>query len=117
MKRASILAAIAALVIPLSAASAPDPAPVAIRAARLLDVKAGRYVDRPVVVVRAGLVESVGTAAPAGARVIDLGDRTLLPGLIDTHTHVLLQCYATQASTITILKFIRAPLARAVRAD
>ena len=97
MKRASILAAIAALVIPLFAASAPDSPPVAIRAARLLDVKSGRYVERPVVVVRAGLVDSVGTAAPAGARVIDLQDRTLLPGLIDTHTHILLQGDATQA--------------------
>ena len=97
MKRASILAAIAAVVIPLSAASAPDSAPVAIRAARLLDVKSGRYVERPVVVVRAGVVESVGTETPAGARVIDLQDRTLLPGLIDTHTHILLQGDATQA--------------------
>jgi imidazolonepropionase-like amidohydrolase len=118
VKRASILAAIAALVIPLSAASAPDLAPVAIRAARLLDVKSGRYVERPVVVVRAGLVESVGTTAPAGVRVIDLQDRTLLPGLIDTHTHILLQGDATQAEyEHQILKEYPAHrVARAVRA-
>jgi imidazolonepropionase-like amidohydrolase len=118
VKRASILAAIAALVIPLSAASAPEPAPFAIRAARLLDVKSGRYVERPVILVRAGLVESVGTTVPAGARVIDLPDRTLLPGLIDTHTHILLQGDATQAEyEQQILKEYPAHrVARAVRA-
>ena len=76
------------------AAQQPSPAAkpqVAIRAARLLDVKAGRYVDHPVVVVEGDRIVSVGGQAPAGMRVIDLGDRTLVPGLIDTHTHVLLQ--------------------------
>ena len=44
-----------------------------------------------VVVVRGNKIESLGSAAPAGAQVIDLGDVTLLPGLIDAHTHALLQ--------------------------
>ena len=69
----------------------PPPTPIAIRAARLLDVKAGRYVERPVVVVVGDRIESVGQTVPAGARVVDLGDRVLLPGLIDAHTHILLQ--------------------------
>ncbi len=69
----------------------PAPTPIAIRAARLLDVKSGRYVERPVVVVVGDRIDSVGTAVPVGARVVDLGDRVLLPGLIDTHTHILLQ--------------------------
>jgi imidazolonepropionase-like amidohydrolase len=58
-----------------------------------LDVKSGRYIDRPVVVVLGDRIESVGTlsSVPAGARVVDLGDRVLLPGLIDAHTHILLQ--------------------------
>lgn len=92
--------------------------PVAVKASRLLDVKAGRYVERSVVIVRGGVVESVGTSVPAGARVIDLGDRTLLPGLIDTHTHVLLQGDATQAEyEHQILKEYPAHrVARAVRA-
>ena len=75
-------------------ATAEDPL-VAVKAARLLDVKAGAYVANPVVVVRGDQVESVGGRAPAGATVIDLGDRTLLPGLIDAHTHILLQGDAT----------------------
>jgi imidazolonepropionase-like amidohydrolase len=69
----------------------PAPTPVAIRAARLLDVRSGRYVERPVLVVSEGRIQSLGATVPAGARVIDLGDRVLLPGLIDAHTHILLQ--------------------------
>ncbi len=70
---------------------APKPERLAVRAARLLDVRAGRYVERPLVVVRAGRIESVvpGGAAPAGAEVIDLGGATLLPGLTDLHAHPL----------------------------
>lgn len=115
MKKLFLLVAVATLLL----GAAPPPAPVVVvRAARLLDVKTGRYVERPVVVVRAGVVESVGTQAPPGARVIDLGERTLLPGLIDTHTHVLLQGDATQAEyEQQILKEYPAHrVARAVRA-
>lgn len=74
-----------------------QPEKVAIRAARLLDVKGGRYLERPVVVVSGDRIESVGGEVPPGARMIDLGDRTLLPGLIDAHTHILLQGDATSA--------------------
>jgi imidazolonepropionase-like amidohydrolase len=68
---------------------------IAVKAARLLDVKTGSYVASPVVLVRGDHVESIGTRVPPGAAVIDLGDRTLLPGLIDAHTHILLQGDAT----------------------
>lgn len=60
----------------------------AIKAARLLDVRAGRIVSGGVVVVQDGRIASVGAAVPSGARVIDLGDVTLAPGLIDLHTHL-----------------------------
>jgi imidazolonepropionase-like amidohydrolase len=69
---------------------------IAVKAARLLDVRTGAYVSNAVVVVRGDRVESVGTSVPPGATVIDLGDRTLLPGLIDAHTHILLQGDATE---------------------
>jgi imidazolonepropionase-like amidohydrolase len=99
-------------------ALAAGPEAVAIRAARLLDVRNGRYIDRPVVVVRGDKIESVGTEAPPGARVVDLGDRTLLPGLADVHTHILLQGDATSAEyEEQILKEYPAHrVARAVRA-
>jgi len=114
VKRAPLFAL---LLILSSFANAAD-APIAVKAARLLDVKSGRYVERPVVVVRSGVVESVGTQVPPGARVIDLGDRTLLPGLIDAHTHILLQGDATQAEyEEQILKEYPAHrVARAIRA-
>ncbi len=91
---------------------------VALRAARLLDVAAGRYVENAVVVVRGDRIESVETQVPAGAAVLDLGDRVLLPGLTDAHTHILLQGDATQAEyEHQILKEYPAHrVARAVRA-
>ena len=91
----AVLALAAAL--PILAAEPPAKPTVAVRAARLLDVRSGRYLDRPVVVVVGDRIESVGTEAPAGATVIDLGDRVLLPGFADVHTHILLQGDATEA--------------------
>jgi imidazolonepropionase-like amidohydrolase len=68
-----------------------------LRAARLIDPKTGNVIASPVVVVRGGRIASVGsnTPVPAGAKVIELGNLTLLPGLIDAHTH-LLQNYSGQ---------------------
>jgi imidazolonepropionase-like amidohydrolase len=82
---------------PAPAAEPPARTPVAVRAARLLDVRSGRYVEHPVVVVVGDRIDSVGTSVPPGATVIDLGDRVLLPGLTDVHTHILLQGDATEA--------------------
>jgi imidazolonepropionase-like amidohydrolase len=61
---------------------------VALRAARMLDVERGTIVADPVVVVEGERIRSVGREVPEGARVVDLGDVTLLPGLIDMHTHL-----------------------------
>jgi imidazolonepropionase-like amidohydrolase len=70
------------------------PVVLAIRAARMLDVKNGRYIANPVLVIEADRIKAVGPnlSVPPGAQVIDLGNATLLPGLIDCHTH-LLQAY------------------------
>jgi imidazolonepropionase-like amidohydrolase len=60
-----------------------------VRAARMLDVVKGEIVSPAVVVVADGKIQSVGQAnVPPSARSIDLGDLTLLPGLIDAHTHL-----------------------------
>ena len=61
---------------------------VALRAARMLDVERGTIIANPVVVIDGETVQSVGRSVPEGARVLDLGDVTLLPGLIDMHTHL-----------------------------
>ncbi len=65
---------------------------VYVTAARMVDVLEGRVVERPLVAVTDGRITSItdlaASTVPAGAKLIDLGDRTLLPGLIDMHVHL-----------------------------
>jgi len=80
------------LALALALAASPAAAKtVVVRAAHMVDVLAGRSVDNVQVVVTDGRIAAVGKrgdAVPAGAEVIDLGSRTLLPGLIDMHVHL-----------------------------
>ena len=71
-------------------APAPDTTVTAVKAAHMLDVRSGATIDRAVVLIAGDRITAAGSALaiPAGARVIDLGDKTLLPGLIDVHTHL-----------------------------
>jgi imidazolonepropionase-like amidohydrolase len=73
--------------------SAPPPHRVAIRAGRLIDGKSDTPVANALIVIEGDKIVSVtaGGTPPAGLEVIDLSHSTVLPGLIDTHTHVLLQ--------------------------
>src|SRR5690242_8440870 len=70
-----------------SSASAP---PIVIKAARLLDGRGGPPVEPAMVRIEGERIAEVGSQlmVPKDARVIDLGNATLLPGLIDLHTHL-----------------------------
>src|SRR5258707_4349690 len=66
---------------------------VAIRAGHLIDGKSDKPLENAMIVIEGDKIISVaaGGSAPAGVEVIDLSKATVLPGFIDTHTHVLLQ--------------------------
>ena len=75
---------------------------IVLHAARLLDVAGGRIVTPGEVLVDAQRITAVGSQVshPAGAQVIDLGDVTLLPGLIDAHVHLFLHPGAEDLQTV-----------------
>ena len=98
--RPAIVILISALVAPFQAAKAAAPAGVtALRCGRLIDGKRAEPIENAVVIVEGERIKEAGAglAVPAGARVVDLGRGTCLPGLIDNHTHVMLQGDITAA--------------------
>ncbi|HEX8815628.1 MAG TPA: amidohydrolase family protein [Terriglobales bacterium] len=75
---------------------------IVLHAARLLDIDAGKIIRPGEVLIQGDRIVTVGTSVdhPAGAEVIDLGDRTLMPGLIDAHVHLFLHPGAEDLQTV-----------------
>ena len=79
-----------------------QPHVIVLHAARLLDVEGGKIVTPGEVLVEGERIVAAGTSVtrPAGAEVIDLGDTTLMPGLIDAHVHLFLHPGAEDLQTV-----------------
>jgi imidazolonepropionase-like amidohydrolase/heat shock protein HslJ len=89
----SLRAVAALLVAGFLCGAAPVAVPAsrkAVRAKAMFDVVAGRIVENPVVLIEGERITAVGTglAIPPGSEIFDLGEVTILPGLIDCHTHL-----------------------------
>lgn len=88
------LASLVALILLPAAFLAQSPAKevVLIKAGKLIDVRAGRVLNDQAILIEGDRIKQVGSSqsvrAPASARVVDLSNATVLPGLIDCHTHL-----------------------------
>ena len=108
--RSALVAALFLLagVVGLGAQGGPLPQdPIALINASVVNVRTGAVQRRATVVLRGGRIDSVSTgAAPAGAQVIDLNGRYLVPGLIDAHVHIasLPQLRAALESGVTTVR-------------
>jgi imidazolonepropionase-like amidohydrolase len=107
MKKPHFFPALAALLLACALVAAAQSQtgaahPVVLHAARLLDVESGRIVKPGEVLVQGERIVEVGSkvAHPVGAEIIDLGDTTLLPGLIDAHVHLFLHPGAEDLQTV-----------------
>ncbi|MGA9980823.1 MAG: amidohydrolase family protein [Candidatus Sulfotelmatobacter sp.] len=84
-----------ALVVAQAKPDVQQPASILVKAGRLLDVRKGAYIENAAIWIEGERVKEVGRVAeveshaPKGAKVIDLGGATVLPGLIDCHTHIM----------------------------
>lgn len=76
--------------------------PTVLHAARLLEVETGRVLAPGEILINGDRIQEVGSTVfhPPGADVINLGDRTLLPGLIDAHVHLFLHPGAEDLQTV-----------------
>jgi imidazolonepropionase-like amidohydrolase len=81
--------------------------PIALQSARMFDARRGVNVQPGLVVIDGDRIVQVGGTTPAGAQVIDLGDSTLLPGLMDAHTHLTFEAGKSwyRDTMDTILRF------------
>ena len=97
MKRLGLLSFLCSVLISVCGAQTPKVSPpveIAVHAGKVLDVRTGNYLTDQIIWIEGDRIKAIGKAAeisnqlPAGAKVIDLSNATVLPGLIDCHTHL-----------------------------
>ena len=97
-----LLCATSALLTLIAPAQQTAPTPIVLHAARLLQVDTGTLLQPGEILVDGNRIRAVGSSVehPQGAKIIDLGDTTLLPGLIDAHVHLFLHPGAEDLQTV-----------------
>jgi imidazolonepropionase-like amidohydrolase len=102
--RAALAVAAVFVAVTMLPAQQPESAaqPMVLHAARLLDVGAGTVIQPGEVLVEGDRIKAAGQSVdhPQGAKIIDLGDVTLMPGLIDAHVHLFLHPGAEDLQTV-----------------
>jgi imidazolonepropionase-like amidohydrolase len=85
-----------------SPARSPSPHPIVLHAARLLEIESGKLIAPGEILIQGERILEAGSTVkhPVGAEIIDLGDRTLLPGFIDAHVHLFLHPGAEDLQTV-----------------
>jgi len=97
--RVAVVATISAFLcvgaVAQSKSESETPVSVVVKAEKLLDVRKGTYARNAAIWIEGERIKQVGSAvevqghAPKTAKIIDLGSSTILPGLIDCHTHIM----------------------------
>jgi imidazolonepropionase-like amidohydrolase len=102
----ALLLALSPVICAAAQESHPAPPVTVIRAGKLIDVEAGRVLTNQLILIRDGKIESLGEkiAVPPGATVVDLSRMTVLPGLIDCHTHLADGAHEANADPLSQLK-------------
>src|SRR5690242_11348213 len=100
--RTRVLVAVFATCCLAAAQGQPPSKSILLKAQRLLDVQQGRVINPGQILIRGDRIVEAGPSVtqPADAEVIDLGDRTLMPGLIDVHVHLFLHPGAEDLQTV-----------------
>ena len=92
----------------MAQAPAPSPQTVVLRAARMITIASPAIVTDAAILVRGDRIVAAGPSGsitiPAGARVIDLGDVTLLPGFIDSHVHIIGRTLGDPMADLDVVK-------------
>ena len=99
--RRIVFALIVTFVLPTFVLAQTQPA-IVLHAARMLDVESGKIIAPAEILIQNDRIAGIGpgVSRPAGAQVIDLGDVTLMPGLIDAHVHLFLHPGAEDLQTV-----------------
>jgi imidazolonepropionase-like amidohydrolase len=99
--RRIVFALIVTFVLPTFVLAQTQPA-IVLHAARMLDVESGKIIAPAEILIQDDRIAGIGpgVSGPAGAQVIDLGDVTLMPGLIDVHVHLFLHPGAEDLQTV-----------------